>query len=156
MQYLHATTSQDTSADRQLHRLCTTNLIIKALSDSGLSVFGVRGRLARLAFMSQGGLAFVTARENPVEIPIDSAVGGRDRVWRGFYAGYAEQRLVRCLGAYVREGRSVDVAILVQALAASGNRTYEELAPVYKKILEQFRFTRAFTKLSAASLGVVL
>lgn len=152
MQYLQAKNGQATLLARQQHRLETANLVIKAVACAGLPVFGGRQRFARLEFMAQGGIGFVTARENAQSIPIEASVTGRERVWIGFYASHAEQRLVRCLGAYVSEGRPVDAAMLVQALAASGNRSHKQLTPVYQQILEQFRFTRAFTKLSTEAL----
>lgn len=146
MQALSITPPAAGLSDRQRHRLETVNLIIKSLADCGLHVFGGDGLVGRVEAMRQGGFCFVPATPGARPVSVESAVRGSERLLPGFTGSYAEQRLLRCLVAYAREGRSTGAAMLAQALMSRGNQYFDQVEDSFTRILAEFRFTRAFSK----------
>jgi hypothetical protein len=122
-------------SERQRYRLDTVNLIIKSLAASGLRTFGRGDLVASLEPKRLGGFYFSPPFAEARAVDLESPVVGRARLLPGFNGTYAAQRLVRCLAAYVAEGRSVPAATLAQALLADGSQ-----------LMEEFRFTKAFAK----------
>ncbi|MFJ3685528.1 hypothetical protein [Pseudomonas sp. NPDC090208] len=148
MQYLNVKPVARTQGDRQRNRLATANLILKELAACGLVVFGDDQRQARLEIMSKGGVCFVPAWAGAAEIALDTAVRGRERLLPGFRGTRPEQHLLRGLATYVVENRPVGAAMLWQAMTSDGTTVFERIEPNFRRIIEQFRFTRAFTKVT--------
>ena len=131
---------------RQRYRLDTVNMIFKSLGVCGLRIFGRDESVAVLEPKRLGGFFFTPAVVDARPVDLEARVIGRARLLPGFNRTYAEQRLVRCLAAYVIEGRSVPAAMLAQALMADNNQYFDCVEDGFSKVMEEFRFTRAFAK----------
>lgn len=131
---------------RQQYRLETANLIFKSLAACGMHIFGKDGQLARLEPKRLGGFYFMPPAPDARPVNLETSVRGTGRLLPGFSGTYAEQRLVRCLATYVMEGRSVGAAMLAQALMADGNQYFDRVESNFNQVIQEFRFSRAFTK----------
>ena len=156
MQYLN-TPAVPTAAERQAQRLETANLIFKELAAAELNVFGDGDYLATFVMLPRKGLAFLPHRKGAIPIPLSVSARGRERVLPGFYGTYSEQRLMRFLGAYVLEGRPVLYDVLAKALITESDRLATGINSHYRRIIDQFRFTRAFvaTAVKSGRVGAV-
>jgi hypothetical protein len=93
-----------------------------------------------------GGFFFTPPVDGARPVDLEARVIGRARLLPGFNGTYAEQRLVRCLATYVLEGRSVPAAMLAQALMADNNQYFDQVEVNFARVMDEFRFTRAFAK----------
>lgn len=132
--------------EQQRHRLTTANLIIKSLAGCNLRVFGMDDQLARLDVTRLGAFSFVPSEPGASVVRVEGPVTGQERLLPGFTGSYAEQRLVRCLVTYVREGRGIRAAMLAQAFMANGNKYFDQVEDRFTKVMDEFRFTKAFIK----------
>lgn len=132
-------------SDRQRYRLDTVNLIFKSLSVGVLAVFGEGETASRLELKRLGGgFCFVSSRIGTRPVDLEGPVYGKERLLPGFNGNSAEQRLLRSLVAFVRDGQRVGAATLLQAFMASGN--FDQVEADYNRVMDEFRFAGAFNK----------
>ena len=120
--------------------------VVDVFRARGLRIFGRDDSVAVLEPNRLGGFLFTPAAVGARPVDLDARVIGRARMLPGFNGTYAEQRLVRCLAAYVIEGRSVPAVMLAQALMADNNQYFDRIEDDFSRVMEEFRFTRAFAK----------
>lgn len=131
---------------RQLHRLGTVGLVMERLSTCGGRAFGIDGQPSRLEFRPDGRFHFLPGYLGAGPLLIEGPVRGAERMIPGFRGNYAEQRLVRCLVTFVREGRRIDAANLAQALMSTAGTYFQQVEGNYTAVMQEFRFAGIFNK----------
>lgn len=132
--------------DRQLHRLGTVHLVMARLSTCGGRAFGVEGEPATLEFRPDGRFHYHPGHPKATPLMIEGPVRGVERMIPGFRGNYPEQRLVRSLVTFIREGRRVDAANLAQALMSIAGTYFKQVEASYTAVMQEFRFAGVFNK----------
>lgn len=153
---MHAIQSAPTAplSAGQLHRLETANQVIASIAKCGIQVFGKDGQHGRLEAIATGGFRFIQIAGAPVVNMASPAVGS-DRLLPGYRGGYATQRILRCLVTYILEARAMPAGMLVKALMGNQNRYFALVEPDFKRVLDEFRFSRVFLKPVTNQAGLV-
>jgi len=150
MQYLaavHAATPPVPGlTQRQHHRLGTANMVLQSLAVRGARVFGTEDKPARVELRRDGQFCFVPARADADPVLIEGPVEGRERMVPGFRGSYAEQRMVRCLVTFIREGRRVNADQVAQTLMSGAGTYFDQIEPHFRVVMDEFRFANVFNK----------